>query len=269
MSVHVIFPARMASQRLPRKALADIHGMPMVIRPYQQVQKAKLVKSIVIATDHQDIVDAAKAHGANVVMTSVKHNSGTDRIAEVISGISGNYKDSDIIINVQGDEPLIPPVNIDQVASNLLSLSDDIQIATLCTPVEDLPDILNPNYVKVVFDNNKLAMYFSRAPIPYAREFFPDKIPDGYNAYRHIGLYAYRCGFFKGYAKLVNNLDKNLDMNSNINTDINSNPSAWESLEQLKFMQLGFRIHVDIAAEVGPPGIDTQSDLDLMQMAQI
>lgn len=258
MAVHILIPARMGSTRLPNKALVDIKGLPLVIRTYQQASKAKNISSVVIATDHKDIISAANEHNAKAIMTSEHHKSGTERLSEVVCNDLENYKDDDIIINVQGDEPFIPVKNIEQVAENLQSVINkdiykpEVAVATLCSEIKDLSEIKNPNAVKVVFDNNNLALYFSRAPVPYARDFFPNKYPDNsYKAYRHIGLYAYSCKFLRNYKDLIDN--NALSTHSGI--------SDWESLEQLKVMSSGYRIHVDIAKEVSLPGIDTEEDL--------
>ena len=259
MAVHIIIPARMHSVRLPNKALADLNGLPLVICTYNQALKAKNISSVVIATDHNKILETANSHNAKAVMTSENHQSGTERLVEVVCNDLENYKDDDIIINVQGDEPFISINNIEQVARNLTSelnkniYKPEIAVATLCSEINNLKEVLNPNAVKVVFDNNNLALYFSRAPIPYARDYFPDKYPDNnYKAYRHIGLYAYSCKFLRNYKNLI------LDLKSEI--------SDFESLEQLKIMSMGYRIHVDIAVDASLPGIDTEEDLRLAKM---
>ena len=262
MAIHIIIPSRLNSARLPKKALADINGAPLVVRVYQQASKANNIASVVIATDHQEIISACNDHNVKAVLTSDKHPSGTERLCEVVSNNKDLYKDDDVIINVQGDEPLIPIENIEQVAQNLQSQIDakrynpEVVVATLCTKINELDEILDPNAVKVVFDQNKLALYFSRAPIPYARDFFPNNLPKNlsenksYQAYRHIGLYAYKCKFLRDYAKLCEGCDKNYDI------------ASWESLEQLKVMSLGYRIHVDINAKISPAGVDTEADLE-------
>ena len=258
MAVHIIIPARMGSVRLPNKSLADINGLPLVVRTYQQASKAKGIESIVIATDHKDIMSTANSHNAKAIMTSEHHKNGTERLSEVVCNNLEKYKDDDIIINVQGDEPFIPVKNIEQVSENLQFILNkdiykpEVAVASLCSEIKDLSEIMNPNAVKVVFDNNNIALYFSRAPIPYARDFFPNKYPENnYKAYRHIGLYAYRCKFLRNYKALIENSKSGL----------NSVISDWESLEQLKVMSAGYRIHVDIAKEASLPGIDTEEEL--------
>ncbi len=246
MGFSIIIPARYASSRLPGKPLADIAGMPMIQRVYQQALKSE-AQRVVIATDDQRIYDAAAGFGAEVCMTRADHPSGTDRLQEVVQQL-GFYAD-DIVVNVQGDEPLIPPRVINQVAHNLMA-NLDASIATLSEPVADIESVLNPNVVKVVSDSQGKALYFSRAPIPWPRDAFSDPqarnaIPEGVSFQRHIGIYAYRV-------KLLNDF-------------VRWEPAPLEvveSLEQLRAMYNGAVIHVDVADELPPAGVDTEADLE-------
>ncbi|PIE39162.1 MAG: 3-deoxy-manno-octulosonate cytidylyltransferase [Gammaproteobacteria bacterium] len=237
MAFTVVIPARLASTRLPRKVLLDIAGKPMLERVYQQAL-ASSAAEVVIATDSDEVVEVAQGFSANVVKTRADHPSGTDRLQEVAQHFG--FDDKHIIVNVQGDEPLLPPALIDQVAQNLAA-NPQAGIATLCEPITELDEVLNPNAVKVVFDKNGKALYFSRASIPFARE--------GFNLasaqwYRHIGIYAYRSGFLHDFV---------------------SWPPApleqTEHLEQLRAMYNGVDIHVDVAAQTVPAGVDTEADL--------
>ena len=188
MSFTVIIPARYASSRLPRKPLADIAGKPMIQHVWEKAQQAG-ANRVIIATDHEEIEQVAKTFGAEVCMTSTKHNSGTERLAEVIEKMA--ITDDEIIVNVQGDEPLIPPVIIQQVAQNLAE--NQVNMATLAVKLETKEELFNPNCVKVVTDQKGMALYFSRAAIPFARDHFAD-CNDAFVAsqsyLRHIGIYA-------------------------------------------------------------------------------
>ncbi|WP_421862791.1 3-deoxy-manno-octulosonate cytidylyltransferase [Motiliproteus sp.] len=242
MAFSVIIPARFASTRLPGKPLLDIAGKPMIQHVYERACESE-ARSVIIATDDQRIADVADAFGADVCMTSAEHPSGTDRLQEVVKQ-KAFYAD-DIVVNVQGDEPLIPPRVINQVAHNLAA-EPEASIATLCEPIDDLQTLTNPNAVKVVSDRRGFALYFSRAPIPWPRDAFasePAKMPSG-NYQRHIGIYAYRV-------KLLN--------------DFVQWPACeleqTECLEQLRAMWNGARIHVAPADVALPAGVDTESDL--------
>lgn len=248
MSFSVVIPARYASSRLPGKPLLDIAGKPMIQHVYEQACLSE-AQSVIIATDDDRIKDVCEGFGAKVVMTSPDHPSGTDRLEEVVSQL-GYYLD-DIVVNVQGDEPLIPPRIINQVAHNLAA-EQEASIATLCEDIHDIESVVNPNVVKVVFDERGLACYFSRAPIPWTRDHFGDLtdifdrgMPEGVNYYRHIGIYAYRVKFLKAYVKWD---PCPLEM--------------AECLEQLRALWNGESIHVSIADEQPPAGVDTQDDLD-------
>jgi 3-deoxy-manno-octulosonate cytidylyltransferase (CMP-KDO synthetase) len=241
VSFKVVIPARYASSRLPGKPLLDIAGKPMVIRVAEQAQKSG-AGSIVIATDFEKIMQVAEAHQVNAVMTRVDHASGTDRIAEVAQKL--NWDDEDIVVNVQGDEPLIDPQLIQEVALTL-GHSKDAVMATACHAIHDEASMLNPNIVKVVMDIDGHALYFSRSPIPYPRDAFHK---NNIKAHRHIGIYAYRVGFLKQYTELsVTELEQ------------------IESLEQLRVLHHGFKIAVTITDHAPASGVDTQQDLDYVR----
>ena len=241
MAFKVVIPARYASTRLPGKPLLDVAGKPMVVRVAEQATKSG-ASEIVIATDFEKILETAKAHSINALMTRVDHASGTDRIAEVAQTL--NWADDDIVVNVQGDEPLIDPKLIQEVATHLAN-SKDAVMATACHAIHDEAALLNPNIVKVVIDDNGNALYFSRAPIPYPRD---EVYKQNIQAHRHIGIYAYRVGFLKKYAQLaVTALEK------------------IESLEQLRVLHHGYKIGVTVAANAPESGVDTQADLDYVR----
>ncbi len=237
----VVIPARYASSRLPGKPLLDVAGKPMVVRVAEQAQKSQ-AEQVVIATDFEKILQAANEHGYQAVMTRIDHVSGTDRIAEVAEKMA--WPDDAIVVNVQGDEPLIDPQLIDEVALTLAH-SRDAVMATACHPIHDEAAFLNPNIVKVVMDTHGNALYFSRAPIPYPRD---DAHKQHITAHRHIGIYAYRVGFLKQYASLeVTELEKT------------------ESLEQLRVLFHGYKIAVSITQNAPASGVDTQQDLDYVR----
>ena len=236
-----MIPARYASTRLPGKPLLDIAGRPMVIRVAEQAAKSG-ASEIVIATDFEKISHVATQHDIKAVMTRIDHASGTDRIAEVAQKL--NWADDDIVVNVQGDEPLIEPALITEVAQHLIN-SKDAVMATACHAIHDEAALLNPNIVKVVIDANGNALYFSRAPIPYPRD---DVYKNNIQAYRHIGIYAYRVGFLKQYAELAS-------------TEL----EKIESLEQLRVLHHGYKIGVTITKHAPASGVDTQEDLDYVR----
>lgn len=244
MSFTVIIPARYQSTRLPGKPLADICGKPMIEHVYRQAIQAG-ADQVIIATDDQRVADVATGFGGTVCMTSPDHESGTERLAEVVEkmGIAPDH----IVVNVQGDEPLIPPVVIAQVADNLAAST--APMATLGVAIEDAEEAFNPNAVKVVTDNQGYALYFSRATIPWDRDqFSDDKSQLNQPLMRHIGIYAYRAGFISKY--------------------INWAPSALEkieSLEQLRVLWYGEKIHVALAKQTPPPGVDTPEDLEAVR----
>ncbi|QZI68979.1 3-deoxy-manno-octulosonate cytidylyltransferase [Pseudomonas protegens] len=240
----VVIPARFASTRLPGKPLQLIAGKPMIQWVWEQACKSS-AERVVVATDDQRIVEACQGFGAQALLTREDHNSGTDRLAEV-AGKLGLAADA-IVVNVQGDEPLIPPSVIDQVAANLAAHTE-ARMATLAEPIEDAQTLFNPNVVKVVTDLNGLALTFSRAPLPWARDAFAkshDQLPEGVPYRRHIGIYAYRAGFLHDFV---------------------SWGPCWlentESLEQLRALWHGVRIHVADALEAPPTGVDTAEDLE-------
>jgi 3-deoxy-manno-octulosonate cytidylyltransferase (CMP-KDO synthetase) len=245
--LHAVIPARYASSRLPAKPLADIAGVPMVVRVAQRIESLKnsgLIASITIATDHQDIILAAQQHNVSCCLTQVNHATGTDRIAETASLLK--LTDDAIVINVQGDEPLIDPSIVLAVAQTLID-QPNASIATAAHPIHDATTFFDPNVVKVVVDNRSLARYFSRAPIPYARDAFAvDKtsLPGGFKARRHIGLYAYRVGYLVQYAKLPQ-------------PDV----ERFESLEQLRAILSGYEIAVLDWPNAIAAGVDTPDDL--------
>ncbi len=241
MSFKVVIPARYASSRLPGKPLLDIAGKPMVIRVSEQARKSG-AEAVVIATDFDKIVQVAEEHHVDAVMTRVDHQSGTDRIAEVAQNL--NWDNDDIVVNVQGDEPLIDPALIQEVALTLAH-SRDAVMATACHAIHDEASMLNPNVVKVVMDADGNAMYFSRAPIPYPRD---EAHKQSLKAYRHIGIYAYRVGFLKQYAELsVTQLEQ------------------IESLEQLRVLHHGYKIAITVTDHAPATGVDTQADLDYVR----
>ncbi|MFT6393618.1 MAG: 3-deoxy-manno-octulosonate cytidylyltransferase (CMP-KDO synthetase) [Methylophilaceae bacterium] len=241
MSFKVVIPARYASSRLPGKPLLDIAGKPMVIRVSEQARKSG-AEAVVIATDFDKIVQVAQEHHVDAVMTRVDHQSGTDRIAEVAQNL--NWDNNDIVVNVQGDEPLIDPALIQEVALTLAH-SRDAVMATACHAIHDEASMLNPNVVKVVMDADGNAMYFSRAPIPYPRD---EAHKQSLKAHRHIGIYAYRVGFLKQYAELsVTQLEQ------------------IESLEQLRVLHHGYKIAITVTDHAPATGVDTQADLDYVR----
>ena len=237
MSFVVIIPARYASSRLPGKPLKDIAGMPMIQRVWQQAVKSGASR-VVVATDDLRIQSVAEQFGAEVCMTREDHVSGTDRLQEVASALQ--LDDSQLVVNVQGDEPMIPPVVINQVVNNLADNSA-AGVATLCEPIYSADDFHNPNVVKVVTNAAGLASYFSRAPIPWPRS---DVVSVGDSPRRHIGIYAYRV----------------CQLNAFVNWPVAPTEAA-ESLEQLRFLWNNVSIHVADAVADVPGGIDTEEDL--------
>ena len=233
----IIIPARYASTRLPGKPLLEIKGKPLLQHVYETATQAQ-AKSITIATDDRRIADAAESFGASVIMTSNEHESGTDRIAEAVRELE--LDDNDVVVNLQGDEFGLPVTLIDQVASNLYDNPDN-QMATLCERINTLDEFIDQNVVKVLFDKRNTAIYFSRSPIPLNRT---GGLPE--QAYRHIGLYAYRAGYLQEFTKLA--------------------PCAIEqaeALEQLRVLYNGGKIHVDIAVDKQGLGVDSAADLEL------
>ncbi|WP_368212550.1 3-deoxy-manno-octulosonate cytidylyltransferase [Aeromonas sp. s10] len=245
MSFVVVIPARYASTRLPGKPLADIHGKPMVQHVVEKALQSGADR-VIVATDDERVQQAlapfAAAAGFEVCMTSADHQSGTERLAEVCRHYG--FAADTIIVNVQGDEPLIPPVIIRQVADNLAAAS--APMATLSVPIRDAEEAFNPNAVKVVTDREGYALYFSRASIPWDRDRFAqsrEQIGDHYQ--RHIGIYAYRAGFIQRYVDWAPSVLEQV-----------------EALEQLRVLWYGEKIHVAQALQAPPVGVDTQADLD-------
>jgi 3-deoxy-manno-octulosonate cytidylyltransferase (CMP-KDO synthetase) len=244
MRVRVVIPARYASSRLPGKPLADIAGQPMIVRVAAAASLAR-TEGVWVATDDQRIFDAVRQHGFDAVMTRANHVSGTDRIAEVSAQLKWN--DADIVVNVQGDEPLLDPVLIESVAA---ALRDDPEaaMATASHPLAAVDDFFNPNVVKVVCDARGRALYFSRAPIPWDRDQFADRrdaLPANFPARRHIGLYAYRVSFLRRFGQLA------------------ASPlERCESLEQLRALWHGYPIQVISVDHPPVPGVDTAEDLE-------
>ena len=239
---HVVIPARFASTRLPGKPLLEIGGTPMVVRVAEQAAQSG-AQQIIIATDHEPILSAAAAHGFTACMTRADHSSGTDRIAEVVA--QQGWADEVIVVNVQGDEPLIPPALIRAVAQHLHA-HPECAIATACHPIHDEEAMRNPNIVKAVLDKDGNALYFSRAPIPYPRDAFAQgaALPADLPVLRHIGIYAYRVSFLRAFGQLA--------------------PAAIEqieALEQLRALWHGYKIGVSITQDAPPSGVDTQADL--------
>jgi 3-deoxy-manno-octulosonate cytidylyltransferase (CMP-KDO synthetase) len=237
----VVIPARYASTRLPGKPLRDIKGLPMIQHVWQQACKSSAAR-VVIATDDKRIEEAATVFGAEVCMTRDDHISGTDRLQEVAQKLG--LANEQIIVNVQGDEPLIPPEVIDQVATNLHQ-SATAGVATLCEPLNSVVDFVNPNSVKVVSDAMGNALYFSRAPIPFTRDKSlgsDNSLPE--DARRHIGIYAYKVA----------------SINQFVDWEI-APLEQLESLEQLRFLANGIAIHVADACAPVPGGVDTEGDL--------
>ena len=241
-----VVPARYASTRLPAKPLLDLGGKPMVVRVADRAVQSG-AEEVWVATDHPDVVRAAEAHGLSVLLTRADHPTGTDRLAEVVE--QRGWSDDTIVVNVQGDEPLLDPQLIARTAGRLAESGADI--ATLAHPIDNPADFFAPIVVKVVCRADGDAMYFSRAPIPFARDHFAarkDALPAGLPAYRHIGLYAYRAGFLRAYARLTP-----------------SPVEGFEALEQLRALWHGYRISVLVADHLPMPGVDTPEDAARMQ----
>jgi 3-deoxy-manno-octulosonate cytidylyltransferase (CMP-KDO synthetase) len=249
----VLIPARYASTRLPGKPLADIAGRPMVVRVAENARASGAAR-VVVATDDARIADAARAHGVDACLTRSDHPTGTDRLAE--AAIALGLADDAIVVNVQGDEPLLAPALVARMAE-LLASRPDAAIATACHPIHDAAEAFNPNVVKVVLDAAGNALYFSRATIPWARDAFgallpgatpgplPGRLPDGLPIYRHYGLYAYRARFLRRFPTLTP-----------------APIERFEALEQLRALWHGERIVVEVTAGTPAPGVDTPEDLD-------
>jgi|SRR5215469_10598773 len=244
MRFTVVIPARYGARRLPGKPLADVAGQPLILRVCERAKKSG-AQRIVVATDDARVETVCRGAGMDVEITKASHASGTDRIAEVAE--RRRWDEDEIVVNLQGDEPLMPPADIEQVAS-LLHSHGEAEISTLCTPIHSLREFLDPNIVKVVADQEGRALYFSRAPIPWNRE----GARSGLNSQqqfqgslRHIGIYAYRVGALKRLAAAAA-----------------SELELLEKLEQLRALSLGMVIAVDVAREVPGPSVDTPQDLE-------
>lgn len=248
----VLIPARMASSRLPNKPLAEIAGLPMVVHVARRAAQSHAARCVV-AADDQRIVDACKQHGVEAILTRVDHPSGSDRLAEACEQL--NLNGDDIVVNVQGDEPLIDPNLINAVAQ-ILSERADASMGTAAHSIDTAEDFANPNVVKVVLDAKGLAHYFSRSPIPFARDqeagtaWWKDstKLPEaarGVAPLRHVGIYSYRAGFLRQFPKLAP-----------------APTEVLEALEQLRALWHGHRIAVHVTAHAPGPGVDTPADLE-------
>ena len=248
LAFKVVIPARYASTRLPGKPLLDLGGRPMVVRVAERARLSG-AEEIWVATDDLNVRDVVEAHEFAALMTRGDHATGTDRLAEVVE--QRGWASDTIIVNVQGDEPLIEPEIIIQTARQLAVSGADI--ATVAHPIRDAADFFNPNVVKVVCRADGDAAYFSRAPIPYARDHFArenggETLPADFPAYRHVGLYAYRASFLKAYAGLTA-----------------APTEQFESLEQLRALWHGYRISVTLIDSAPAPGVDTPEDAERMR----
>ena len=243
MHFRVVIPARYASSRLPGKPLADIGGRPMVLHVLERALQAG-AESVTVATDDVRVQRVVEAAGYQALLTSPDHQSGTERLVEVAETL--DWPDDALVVNVQGDEPLIDPALIREAARQLV-LHDDAVMATLAHPIHDHADFINPNVVKVVPDEAGYALYFSRAPIPWPRDAFSARqpMPHEFGALRHIGLYAYRAGFLRIYASLGR-----------------SPLERHEMLEQLRVLWHGYRISLGVTPIAPAPGVDTPEDLE-------
>lgn len=244
MTFQVVIPARYDSTRLPGKVLADLGGRPLLRYVYDNA-KASGAEGVVVATDSERVAEACRGFGAPVCMTSPAHASGTDRLAEAVTLLG--LPDDAVVVNVQGDEPLLPARLIGQVARNL-QVHPEAAIATLCQPVTRAEELFDPNVVKVVTDGAGFALYFSRAPIPWHRDGFAAgdrSLPPGAGHFRHLGLYAYRVAYLRDFAGAPP-----------------SHAERLEALEQLRALHGGHRIHVALAATAPGIGVDTAADLE-------
>ncbi|GHG66943.1 3-deoxy-manno-octulosonate cytidylyltransferase [Alishewanella longhuensis] len=239
MAFIVVIPARYASSRLPGKPLADIAGLTMIERVYRQASQSGAAR-VLVATDDERVAAEVNRFGGEVCMTAASHNSGTERLAEVVTKLG--LTPETIVVNVQGDEPFIPPAIIGQVAANLAA-QQKARMATLAVPLTELAEVNNPNVVKVVTDKHGYALYFSRSAIPFDRDSnFSGNIAEHYR--RHIGLYAYRAGFILDYVRWPTSMLEQI-----------------EALEQLRVLWQGEAIHVATALQIPAVGVDTPADL--------
>lgn len=241
MSFHIIIPVRYQSKRLPGKPLLDIAGKPMVQRVYENAVSSG-AESVVVATDHEEIASVAEGFGAKVCMTLESHQSGTERLVEAVEAL--DFEDDEIVVNLQGDEPLMPPHAIKQVADALYE-HDNVKIASICEPIDSVDALHDPNSVKVILSRRHFAMMFTRSILPWQKGLVDDSHAiDLSHYYRHIGLYASRVSFLKEYI------------------DMPASPfESLESLEQLRVLWNGYKIFMAIADSKIPAGVDTQDDL--------
>lgn len=247
MTFCVIIPARFDSTRLPGKPLLDIGGRPMIEHVYRRAMGSGGAP-VVVATDDERIRATVEGFGGHVCMTGGQHRSGSERLAEAAAALG--LSDETVVVNLQGDEPLMPSALIRQVAEGLAS-NPEADVATLCTPVRTAAELFDPHAVKVVLDRRGFALYFSRAPVPWDRDAFSatmETLPEEAEHYRHIGLYAYRVGFLRRYEAMAP-----------------CRLEAVESLEQLRVLWHGGRIHVSQAVEAPPAGVDTPGDLEVVR----
>lgn len=240
MANKIVIPARLASTRFPQKLLANLNGQPLLLCTIQSALAAEF-DEVVVAVDDECLADIAHSTGATVVMTDVNHVSGTSRLSEACQLL--NCADDDIIINLQADEPLMPVDNLKQVAG-MLAEHPECEVATICEPITTKEELFDPHAVKVVFNHKHYAMYFSRATIPWEQTHYPDSTAESIHAYRHIGLYGYRAGFLKQLDSMPE-----------------SKLQEIESLEQLRWLDAGHLIRVDLAKKSTPGGVDTVDDL--------
>ena len=240
---HIVIPARFASSRLPGKPLLEIHGRPMILRVVDQAKKVAGFDDLCVATDDERIAEVCRTEGIDVVLTHADHPSGTDRLSEV-ARIKG-WASEDIVVNVQGDEPLLPAQLVQQVAQ-LLESQPESSMSTLCEPIHSLEEFKRDSIVKVVMSKYNQALYFSRATIPYDRDGAQQEVQSLHpQASRHLGLYAYRVNLLQEYVSWDMGVLEQL-----------------ESLEQLRVLENGHRIAIAVAEANLPPGVDTQADLD-------
>lgn len=247
---HIVIPARFSSSRLPGKPLLKIHGRPMILRVVDQAKKVAGFDDLCVATDDERIAAVCRAEGVDVVLTSAEHPSGTDRLSEVAC-IKG-WASDDIIVNVQGDEPLLPAQLVKQVAQLLVD-QPTCSMSTLCEPIHSLDEFQRDSIVKVVMSKHNQALYFSRATIPYDRDGAKQAEQTLHDqAYRHLGLYAYRVKLLQEYVTWDMGVLEKL-----------------ESLEQLRVLENGHRIAIAVAEANLPPGVDTQADLDRLNQMDV
>ncbi len=243
VAFRVVIPARYGAARLPGKPLRELAGRPLLAHVHERAL-ASGAEEVVVATDHPEVARVAEGLGARVCLTDPGHASGTERLAEAVRLLG--WPEGTLVVNLQGDEPLMPPELLAQAAADLAA-HPQAPVATLCTPIATAAELFDPHVVKVVRDAAGYALYFSRAPIPWDREAFGTteaRLPPGSVHHRHIGLYAYRAGFLQRYVAWPP-----------------CPPERLESLEQLRVLWHGERIHVALALRPAPPGVDTEEDL--------